>query len=142
MRGCSTSSGGSSIRSPRITRCLQTYHVQRTRLELIADPKVRRRQFTDDANVEITRSRSPETGARPHQQAPRIVYQSIIGPKAKLDGVEFHPFEPQFVSNPATLTNSAAQKPPYRFREIPNSAVAVAEKPSDAAHARPTDSSS
>jgi Protein of unknown function (DUF1488) len=35
-------------------RCLEAYHVHRTRLELIAERKVRRRQLTDDGNVEIT----------------------------------------------------------------------------------------
>src|ERR1700738_2665450 len=35
-------------------RCLETYYLQRTRLELIAERKVRRRQLTDDANIEIT----------------------------------------------------------------------------------------
>ena len=31
-----------------------SYHLHRTRLELIAELKVRRRQLTDDGNVEIT----------------------------------------------------------------------------------------
>src|ERR1700731_4178681 len=35
-------------------RCLEAYYLQRTRLERIAERKVRRRQLTDDANVEIT----------------------------------------------------------------------------------------
>jgi len=35
-------------------RCLEAYHIHRTRLERIAERKVRRRQLTDDANVEIT----------------------------------------------------------------------------------------
>jgi Protein of unknown function (DUF1488) len=37
-------------------RCLEAYHLHRTRLELIAERKVRRRQLTDDGNVEITGS--------------------------------------------------------------------------------------
>ena len=40
--------------SPTPERCLEAYHFHRTRLELIAERKVRRRQLTDDANVEIT----------------------------------------------------------------------------------------
>ena len=40
--------------SPTPERCLEAYYLQRTRLELIAERKVRRRQLTDDANVEIT----------------------------------------------------------------------------------------
>ena len=35
-------------------RCLEAYHLYRTRLELIAERKVRRRQLTDDGNIEIT----------------------------------------------------------------------------------------
>jgi uncharacterized protein DUF1488 len=35
-------------------RCLEAYHLHRTRLELIAERKVRRKQLTDDGNVEIT----------------------------------------------------------------------------------------
>jgi hypothetical protein len=35
-------------------RCLEAYHLHRTRFELIAERKVRRRHLTDDGNVEIT----------------------------------------------------------------------------------------
>lgn len=35
-------------------RCVETYYVERTRLERIAERKLRSRQLTDDANVEIT----------------------------------------------------------------------------------------
>ena len=35
-------------------RCLEAYHLHRTRLELIAERKVRCKQLTDDGNVEIT----------------------------------------------------------------------------------------
>ena len=34
-------------------RCLEAYHLQRTRFELIAERKLRNRQLTDDGNVEI-----------------------------------------------------------------------------------------
>ena len=34
-------------------RCLEAYHLQRTRFERIAERKVRYRQLTDDGNVEI-----------------------------------------------------------------------------------------
>jgi len=40
--------------SPIPERCLEAYYLHRTRLELIAERKVRRRQLTDDGNVEIT----------------------------------------------------------------------------------------
>jgi Protein of unknown function (DUF1488) len=40
--------------SPTPERCMEAYHLHRTRLELIAERKLRRRQLTDDGNVEIT----------------------------------------------------------------------------------------
>ena len=40
--------------APTPERCLEAYHLDRTRLELIAERKVRRGQLTDDGNVEIT----------------------------------------------------------------------------------------
>ena len=40
--------------SPTPERCLEAYYLYRTRLEMIAERKVRRRQLTDDGNVEIT----------------------------------------------------------------------------------------
>jgi hypothetical protein len=40
--------------SPTPERCPEAYHLHRTRLELIAERKVRRRQLTGDGNVEIT----------------------------------------------------------------------------------------
>ena len=35
-------------------RCLEAYHLQRTRFERIAERKLRNRQLTDDGNVEVT----------------------------------------------------------------------------------------
>jgi hypothetical protein len=35
-------------------RCVEAYHLERTRFERIAERKLRARQLTDDANVEIT----------------------------------------------------------------------------------------
>ena len=40
--------------SPTPERCLDAYYLYRTPLELIAERKVRRRQLTDDGNIEIT----------------------------------------------------------------------------------------
>jgi hypothetical protein len=40
--------------TPTPERCLEAYHLHRTRLELIAERKLRRRQLTDDGNIEIT----------------------------------------------------------------------------------------
>ena len=34
-------------------RCLEAYHLQRTRFELVAERKLRSRQLADDGNVEI-----------------------------------------------------------------------------------------
>src|SRR6516164_6997281 len=39
---------------PTPERCVEAYHVQRTRFELIAERKLRQRQLTEDGNVEIT----------------------------------------------------------------------------------------
>ena len=39
---------------PTPERCVEAYYVQRTRLESIAERKLRRRQLTEDGNVEIT----------------------------------------------------------------------------------------
>jgi hypothetical protein len=39
---------------PTPERCLETYYLQRTRFESIAERKIRRRQLTEDGNVEIT----------------------------------------------------------------------------------------
>jgi hypothetical protein len=39
---------------PTPERCLEAYYLYRTRLELIAERKVRHRQLTDEGNVEIT----------------------------------------------------------------------------------------
>jgi hypothetical protein len=39
---------------PTPERCVEAYYLQRTRLEGIAERKLRRRQLTEDGNVEIT----------------------------------------------------------------------------------------
>ena len=39
---------------PTPERCVEAYHLQHTRFELIAERKLRRRQLTTDGNVEIT----------------------------------------------------------------------------------------
>lgn len=40
--------------SPTPERCMEAFHLQRTRFELIVERKLRRRQLSDDGNVEIT----------------------------------------------------------------------------------------
>src|SRR5436853_5809867 len=42
-------------------RCIEAYHLQKTRFELIAERKLRCRQLTDEANVEITGRDLPDT---------------------------------------------------------------------------------
>lgn len=39
---------------PTPERCIEAYYLQRTRFESIAERKLRRRQLTEDGNVEIT----------------------------------------------------------------------------------------
>lgn len=39
---------------PTPERCVEAYYLQQTRLESIAERKLRRRQLTEDGNVEIT----------------------------------------------------------------------------------------
>ena len=51
--------------TPTPERCLEAYHLHRTRLEFIAERKVRRRQLTDDGNVEITGRDMRERAAPP-----------------------------------------------------------------------------
>ena len=39
---------------PTPERCIEAFHLQRTRFEMVAERKLRRRQLTDEGNVEIT----------------------------------------------------------------------------------------
>ena len=39
---------------PTQERCVEAYYLQRTRLESVAERKLRRHQLTEDGNVEIT----------------------------------------------------------------------------------------
>ena len=39
---------------PTPERCVEAYHLQRTRFERVAERKLRQRQLTDDGNVEIS----------------------------------------------------------------------------------------
>src|SRR5262249_32104786 len=57
---------------PTPQRCLEAYHLHRTRLELIAERKVRRPHLTDDGNVEIT-------GRDLRQREIRVHYPHSIG---------------------------------------------------------------
>ena len=67
---------------PTPQRCLEAYYLQRTRFERIAGRKLRRRQLTEDGNVDITgrdlRESSPAAfwSARPRNTATRQCDQS------------------------------------------------------------------
>ena len=39
---------------PTPERCIEAFHLQRTRFEMVAERKLRRRQLTDTGDVEIT----------------------------------------------------------------------------------------
>lgn len=51
---------------PTPERCIEAFHLQRTRFEMVAERKLRRRQLADDGNVEITgrdlREKMPPAG--------------------------------------------------------------------------------
>jgi hypothetical protein len=51
---------------PTPERCIEAFHCQRTRFEMIAERKLRRQQLTDTGDVEITgrdlRERTPPGG--------------------------------------------------------------------------------
>jgi hypothetical protein len=50
---------------PTLEACVEAYHLQRTRFEMIAERKLRRRQLADDGNVEITGRDLREREPRP-----------------------------------------------------------------------------
>jgi hypothetical protein len=51
--------------SPTPERCLEAFHLQRTSFELAVERKLRRRQLTDEGNVEITGRDLRERDPRP-----------------------------------------------------------------------------
>lgn len=56
--------------APTPERCLEAYHLHRTRFERIAERKLRRRQLTDDANIEITGRDLRGREGRAHHRRP------------------------------------------------------------------------
>jgi hypothetical protein len=56
--------------APTPERCLEAYHLHRTRLELVAERKLRRRQLADDGNDEITARDLRERELRAHYARP------------------------------------------------------------------------
>jgi hypothetical protein len=63
--------------SPTPERCLEAYHLQRSRFELVAERKLRRRQLTEDGNIEITGRdlRERELRASTHPVAHRRMFR-------------------------------------------------------------------
>ena len=53
---------------PTPEACMEAFHLQRTRFEMIVERKLRRRQLTEDGNIEITgrdlREKAPPVGQR------------------------------------------------------------------------------
>src|SRR5437868_11608094 len=58
--------------SPTPERCLEAFHLQRTRFEIIVERKLHRRQLTDDGNVEITGRDLRERDPRPVTRVDRV----------------------------------------------------------------------
>jgi hypothetical protein len=67
------SSGALSTSAITPERCLEAFHLQRMRFELIVERKLRNRQLTDDGNVEITGRdlRTPRTAHAATRYTPR-----------------------------------------------------------------------
>ena len=63
--------------TPSPERCIEAYYLHRTRLELIVERKIRRRQLTDDGNVEITGRDLRERDAAP--PASQMGYRRVVG---------------------------------------------------------------
>jgi Protein of unknown function (DUF1488) len=61
--------------SPTPERCLEAFHLQRTRFELAVERKLRRRQLTDDGNVEIT---GRDLRQRDHSPAPVLISSPVM----------------------------------------------------------------
>src|SRR6476660_3457612 len=57
--------------SPTPERCLEAFHLQRTRFELAVERKLRRRQLTENGNVEITGRDLRERDHRPFSRVDR-----------------------------------------------------------------------
>ena len=61
--------------SPTPERCLEAFYLQRTRFELAVERKLRRRQLTDDGNVEIT---GRDLRERDHRPAPVLISSPVM----------------------------------------------------------------
>jgi hypothetical protein len=65
---------------PTPERCVEAYYLQRTRFERIAERKLRRRQLTEDGNVEISARDLREGGPEASSSAGRPYGNSQPGP--------------------------------------------------------------
>jgi hypothetical protein len=52
---------------PTPERCVEAYHLQRTRFERIVERKLRQRQLTEDGNVEISGRDLRDGDSAPHR---------------------------------------------------------------------------
>jgi hypothetical protein len=58
------------IERPTPERCVEAYYMQRTRFEGVAERKIRRRQLTEDGDIEITGRDLREGAAAAPRSAP------------------------------------------------------------------------
>jgi hypothetical protein len=65
--------------SPTPQLCLEAFHLQRMRFEIITERKLRRRQLTDDGNIEIT-------GRDVREKTPSAGQRDLFAPSAALSG--------------------------------------------------------
>jgi hypothetical protein len=65
---------------PTPERCVEAFHLQRTRFEMIAERKLRRRQLADDGNVDIT-------GCDLREKTPALGHGSLFQPSAASSSV-------------------------------------------------------
>jgi len=76
------------LETPTPERCIKAYYLQRTRFEGIAERKIRRRQLTEDGNVEISgRGLRQVRGAGYRLQEPRSTLPSPQIDKSYASGV-------------------------------------------------------
>ena len=62
---------------PTPERCLEAYHLQRTRFERVTERKLRGRQLTADGNVEITGRDLREREHHPARTAPPPAFRRL-----------------------------------------------------------------
>jgi hypothetical protein len=62
---------------PTPERCIEAFHLQRTRFEMVVERKLRRRQLAEDGNVEITgrdlQEKTPPVGQGSLFERPAVI---------------------------------------------------------------------